>query len=407
MRSAESGERLPLSDITVVELGNLIAAPFTGLLLGDLGAEVIKVERPGIGDVIRQSGDSGEAIFTALNRNKRSVAIDLQSDAGRAAYRDLVAEADVVVENLRPGVTERLGIGYEDLSDERDDLIYVSVSGFLEGGPYEDRPGMDVVGQAMSGMMRMTGTPGGKPLRAGTSVVDIGTGVYGAFGAMMALWMRERTGAGQKIDAGLFETAAHWTNYWTVFAQLFGDHPPLGSSHPAFGLYDVFETEPDEWLFAGVVTERHWPAFCEAVGATDLLEDDRFSTNEKRQENDDVLYDLIQETLRGRDRATVVDALLDAGVPAAPVNHPSELLDDPHLTALDLLAETRAGDEEVQAMLTPLTGTDIDVSHRYDPPELGENTAAVFESLGLEDRYDDLAAAGAFRDEGPRDEKST
>lgn len=400
MTIIESAAKLPLSGITVVELGNLVAAPFMGLILGDLGAEVIKVERPGTGDMIRQSGDSGDAIFTALNRNKRSVTIDLQSAAGCEAYHGLVAAADIVVENFRPGVTERLGIGYDDLSDERDDLIYVSIAGFLQGGPYEDRPGMDVVGQAMSGMMRMTGLPGEKPLRAGTSVIDIGTGVYGAFGAMLALWMRERTGVGQKIDIGLFETASHWVHYWTIFAQLFGDHPPLGSSHPAFGLYDVFETEPDEWLFVSVVTERHWPAFCEAIDAPNLLKDDRFTTNEKRQENDEVLYDLIQETLRDRDRSALVDTLLDAGVPAAPVNHPSELLDDPHLTALDLLVETRSdGDEAVQAMLTPLTGTDVDVAHRRDPPKLGENTAAVFGSLGLGDRYTELKASGAFGDE--------
>ncbi|PGF17752.1 acyl-CoA transferase [Natrinema sp. CBA1119] len=405
MTTTESARQLPLSGITVVELGNLVAAPFTGLMLGDLGADVIKVERPGTGDMIRQSGDSGDAIFTALNRNKRSATIDLQSDAGREAYHELVAVADIVVENLRPGVTERLGIGYDALSDDRDDLIYVSIAGFLQGGPYEDRPGMDVVGQAMSGMMRMTGQPGGKPLRAGTSVIDIGTGVYGAFGAMLALWMRETTGTGQKIDAGLFETASHWSHYWTIFAQLFGDHPPLGSSHPAFGLYDVFETEPDEWLFVGVITERHWPAFCEAIDAPELLADERFETNEGRQENDDTLYDLIQETLRGRDRSAVVDALLDAGVPSAPVNHPSELLDDPHLTALDLLVETQSDDDEtVQAMLTPLAGTDIGVSHRRDPPNLGENTAAIFESVGLSDRYAELEANGAFGDESANNE---
>ncbi|WP_323173377.1 CaiB/BaiF CoA-transferase family protein [Natrialba sp. PRR66] len=400
MTDTESAAQLPLSGITVIELGNLIAAPFTGLMLGDLGAEVIKVERPGTGDVIRQAGDTGDAIFTALNRNKHSATIDLQNDAGCEAYRELVAAADIVVENLRPGVTERLGIGYDALSDERDDLIYVSIAGFRQGGPYDDRPGMDVVGQAMSGMMRMTGSSGQKPLRAGTSVVDFGTGVYGAFGAMLALWMRETTGTGQKIDAGLFETASHWTHYWTVFAQLFDDHPPLGSSHPAFGLYDVFETEPNEWLFAGVITKHHWPAFCEAIDAPELLADERFETNEGRQANADVLYDLIQEALRGRDRSAVVDALLDVGVPSAPVNHPSELLDDPHLTALDLLVETQSsGDETVQAMLTPLGGTDIGVSHRCDPPSLGENTATVFESLGLGDRYTVLEADGAFGDE--------
>lgn len=396
MTNTDPTGQLPLSEITVVELGNLIAAPFTSLMLGDLGAEVIKIERPGTGDMIRQSGDSGEAIFTALNRNKRSVRIDLQSDAGREAYHELVSRADIVVENLRPGVIERLGIGYDDLTEERDDLIYVSIAGFLQGGAYEDRPGMDVVGQAMSGMMRMTGHEGEKPLRAGTSVVDIGTGVYGAFGAMTALWIRETTGECQKVDAGLFETASHWTNYWTIFAQLFGDHPPLGSSHPAFGLYDVFETDPDEWLFVGVSTDRQLPAFCEAIDAPELLADDRFETNERRQQNDEVLYELVQERLRGRDRSAVVESLFDAGVPSAPINQPSDLVDDPHLSDLGLLVDTETGDRTVQTMLTPLVGSNISTSQRRHPPELGENTAAVFEPMGMADRYAEVKNADAF-----------
>ena len=391
--------KLPLSNVTVVELGNLIAGPFTGLMLGDLGADVIKIERPGTGDMIRQSGDSGEAIFTAFNRNKRSVKIDLQSDAGRAAYRELVSEADIVIENLRPGVVDRLGIGYDALTEDRDDLIYVSIAGFLQGGTYEDRPGMDVVGQAMSGMMRMTGHEGEKPLRAGTSVVDIGTGVYGAFGAMTALWMRETTGRGQKVDAGLFETASHWTNYWTIFAQLFGDHPPLGSSHPAFGLYDVFETDPDEWLFVGVITERQWPAFCEAIDAPGLLADDRFETNEKRQQHDELLYELVQDRLRGRDRSAVIESLLAGGVPSAPINQPSDLVEDPHLSELDLLVDTESGNETVQTMLTPLMGSEMTVSQRHHPPALGEDTAEVFESMGMTDRYEELNDTGAFSED--------
>lgn len=396
MLGSDSEEQLPLSGITIVELGNLIAAPYTGLVLSDLGAEVIKVERPKTGDLIRQAGDSGTAMFTAMNRNKRSISIDLKSDAGCIAYQDLVGEADAIIENMKPGATEQLGIGYETLCEDNEELIYVSITGFLQGGFYEDRPGMDVVAQAMSGLMRMTGSPGDKPLRAGTSIIDFGTGMYATIGLLLALWKREFTGEGQKIDAGLFETASHWSNYWTIFAQLFGDPSPLGSSHPGFGLYDVFETEPDEWLFVGIVSERHWPAFCEAIDAPDLLNDNRFETNELRQKNVEALYDMVQQRFRGKERTEIIESLLDVGVPAAPVNQPSELVDDPHLSAIDLLVETEADEETVQAMLTPLQGDEIDVSNRWDPPKLGEDTAAVFDSLGMPERYAELKSAGAF-----------
>jgi len=242
---------------------------------------------------------------------------------------------------------------------------------------------MDVVGQAMSGMMRMTGQPGGKPLRAGTSVIDIGTGVYGAFGAMLALWMARNDRDWPKIDAGLFETAS-LVSLLDDLRALLRRPSAAGLLHPAFGLYDVFETEPDERPFVGVITERHWPAFCEAIDAPELLADERFETNEGDRENDDALYDLIQKTLRGRDRSAVVDALLDAGVPSAPVNHPSEpLLDDPHLTALDLLVETQSDDDETVQDAHAVGGDRHRRLTPSRPPNLGENTAAVFESVGL------------------------
>ena len=204
---------LPLADLTVVELGNLIAVPYTGVILGDLGADVVKVERPGRGDLVRQTGDTGEAIFVAMNRNKRSIALALDTEAGREAYRELAAKADVVIENLRPGVVERLGVGYETLSERNPRLIYLSAAGFLLEGLYGDRPGMDVVGQAMSGMMKMTGNPGEKPVRSGASMADLGTGLYGVLGVLLALRSRSETGTGQRIETGLFEAAVHFMDY--------------------------------------------------------------------------------------------------------------------------------------------------------------------------------------------------
>jgi crotonobetainyl-CoA:carnitine CoA-transferase CaiB-like acyl-CoA transferase len=399
---------LPLADLTVVELGTIVAGPFAGSLLADLGADVVKVERPDGGDVVRSAGGPGEAIFAALNRNKRSVALDLKTDAGREALGELVAAADVFVENLGRGTPERLGIGYDDLAPRNEGLIYLSVKGFREG-PYGDRAGMDVVAEAMSGLMAVTGEPGGSPVRVGTSIADVGAALYGVLGVMVALRERERTGRGQRVDGTLFEACAHWMGYWLTHADLTGEDPePLGASHPSWGLYDAFETATGP-VFVGVTTERHWPALCRAIGAEELLADERFETAADRRERSESLTAAVAERLAGRDREPLLEALHDERVPAAPINAPSDLLDDPGLAAAGLLTEVDAAPgadqpRPARSTLAPVSGDRIATGSYRDPPAVGEHTAAVLRERGLSaDAVADLAARGAFGDRDPDD----
>jgi crotonobetainyl-CoA:carnitine CoA-transferase CaiB-like acyl-CoA transferase len=390
---------LPLSDLRVVELGNIVAGPFAGGMLADLGADVVKVERPGTGDIIRTQGETGEAMFAALNRNKRSIALDLKNEAGMAAFHDLVADADVFVENMGRGAAERLGIGADDLRERNPGLVYLSIKGFA-AGPYGDRAGMDVVAEAMSGLMSVTGEPGRQPVRVGTSIADMGAALYGVVGVLVALRERERTGEGQRVDGTLFEAAAHWMGYWTTYADLLGEDPePLGASHPSWGLYDVFPTEGG-WLFVGVTTERHWPAFCRAVDAEDLLADERFDTVDKRRANKADLTETVRDRLAGRDRETVLARLYDENVPAAPVNRPSDLLDDPGLAAAEVLARFDVDDERSsQTAMTPVFGERFGPGQYRDPPALNEHAAAVLADAGCSaERIADLRERGAFGD---------
>lgn len=402
--SSGTAERTgPLSDLRVLELGNIVAGPFASSILADLGAEVVKIERPGVGDAIRSSGDSGDAIFDALNRNKRSIALDLKDDEDVDTLYDLVDVADVFIENLGRGTPESLGIGAETLRERNPELIYLSIKGFQQG-PYGDYAGMDVVAEAMSGLMSVTGEPGRQPVRVGTSIADMGAAMYGVLGVLVALRERDRTGEGQRVDGTLFESAAHWMGYWLTYADRFGENPePLGASHPSWGLYDVFEMQGG-WLFVGVTNDRHWEAFCDATDLTDLTEDERFATAADRRANKQVLLETVQNALRDRDREALFDALADVGVPAAPVNDPSDLADDPGLEAAGYLAHfhaTHDGDSiPEQTVMAPISGERFGPQQYRDPPEIGEQTEDIIrEWLLTEEERDTLDAADDREDE--------
>lgn len=386
----------PLSDLRVLELGNIVAGPFASSMLADLGADVVKIERPGVGDSIRTSGDAGDAIFDALNRNKRSVALDLKDDDDLDALYGLVDVADVFIENLGRGTPERLGIDYGTLRERNPELVYLSIKGFQEG-PYGDHAGMDVVAEAMSGLMSVTGEPGRQPVRVGTSIADMGAAIYGVLGVMVALRERRRTGLGQRVDGTLFESAAHWMGYWLTYADRFEEDPDaLGASHPSWGLYDVFETHGG-WLFVGVTNDRHWRGFCEAAGLEDLRDDDRFATAAGRREHKDELLATVQSRLRHADRAPLFDRLTDANVPAAPVNEPSDLRDDPGLEAADLLAEFESASDDadaLQTVLTPVSGERFGPGQYRDPPDVGEHTDDVLEDWVGADRRPEAIRGG-------------
>lgn len=376
----ETSRNGPLSDLRVLELGNIVAGPFASSILADLGAEVVKVERPEVGDSIRSSGDSGDAIFNALNRNKRSIALDLKDEDDVEAFYELIDVADVFIENLGRGTPERLGIDYATLRERNSQLIYLSIKGFQEG-PYGEFAGMDVVAEAMSGLMSVTGEPGRQPVRVGTSIADMGGAIYGVLGTMIALRERERTGEGQRVNGTLFESAAHWMDYWLTYADRFDRDPePLGASHPSWGLYDVFEMNGG-WLFIGVTNERHWTAFCEAANVEDLLDEERFATARDRRDNKDELLETVQNRLRDANRDALFDRLTEADVPTAPVNEPSDLQDDPGLEAANLLADFQSTDDgqqhDLQTVLTPVTGDRFGPSQYRNPPRVGEHTAEV------------------------------
>lgn len=380
-----------MSDLRVVELGSIVAGPFASSVLADLGAEVVKVERPDTGDTIRSSGAVGEVMFEAINRNKRSVALDLKDDADVDALHRLVDAADVFVENLGRGTPERLGVDYDTLAARNPGLIYLSIKGFQEG-PYGDYAGMDVVAEAMSGLMSVTGEPGRQPVRVGTSIADMGAALYGVLGVLVALRERDRTGRGQRVDGTLFEAAAHWMGYWLTYADRVGEDPDaLGATHPSWGLYDVFETA-NGWLFVGVTNQRHWRAFCEAADLPALRDDERFATPRDRREHKRELLALVQERLADADRDDLFERLTAADVPAAPVNRPSDLCDDPGLEAAGLLTRFRGVDDDDpdarQTVLAPVVGQRFGPSQYRDPPSVGEHTDEVIREWGSDDARD-------------------
>jgi crotonobetainyl-CoA:carnitine CoA-transferase CaiB-like acyl-CoA transferase len=263
---------------------------------------------------------------------------------------------------------------------------------------------MDVVAEAMAGLMSVTGEAGRQPVRVGTSIADMGAALYGVLGVLVALRERERTGEGQYVEGTLFEATAHWMGYWLTYADLFGEDPePLGASHPSWGLYDVFEVEGG-WLFVGVTSERHWPAFCRAVGAEDLLADERFDTVERRRANAEELTAAVRDRLADRERAALLDALYAEDVPAAPVNRPSDLLDDPGLDAAGVLARFAVESEgeayDLQGTMTPVSGERFGPGQYRDPPALGEHTVEALLDCGLDaEEVARLREAGAFGEE--------
>ncbi|WP_101296687.1 CaiB/BaiF CoA transferase family protein [Halegenticoccus soli] len=382
--SADRGADRPLSGLTVLELGHIVAGPFCALLLADLGADVIKVEHPDGGDAIRDSSPLGNSSFNYVNRDKRSVTVDLKSAEGRAVFADLAAEADVLVENFAPGTAERLGIGYEDLREDHPELVYCSIKGF-NPGPYERYPALDPVAEALSGVMSVTGHPGQPPVRCGTSVADMTASFYGAIAVLGALRRRDATGEGGKVTAPLFESTVALMGYWLSFAQAYDEVPgPLGASHPNWAPYDVFRAGDGEWVFVGPSSQRQWVAMCEALDL-DLHRDERFATLEDRREHVEALTDLLDDAFGESDAETLVARLRDAGVPVAPVNDAADVAADPHLAETDALAEVTTAEgrrRTVRVPRFPVRASGFERVDSDDPPRLGEHTDEVLSSLG-------------------------
>ena len=386
---------LPLRGIKVIDMGHAILGPTCGLILADMGADVIKVEKAPDGDDTRRLRGFGVGFFHYFNRNKRSLAVDLKREEGKEILRRLIARADVLCENFGPGTMERLGFGYDDCARINPRLIYCTLKGFMPG-PYEKRPSLDHLVQMMGGLAYMTG-PRGRPLRAGTSVIDIVGGMFGAMGIITALYERMLTGKGQLVRATLFEATAFLVGQHMAMAAITGEPPPpMPEGEMPWGIYDLFDTRDGEMVFVGVTSDQQWQRFCEVFGLKDLLEDPRLSTNNDRVRERPWLIPRLKETLGSLTKEEIMRRSEKASIPYAPIGRPDQLLDDPHLIQGGGLVETTLPTgKKARLPKLPLRMDDHDFGLRREPPGIGEHTVEVLEELGFTaEEIDDLLSKG-------------
>jgi crotonobetainyl-CoA:carnitine CoA-transferase CaiB-like acyl-CoA transferase len=370
-----------LAGVRVLELTQVMAGPFCGQVLGDMGADVIKIEPPG-GDSTRES--LGTAAFLAVNRNKRSVALDLKSREHQAVLHRLVRDADVVLENHRPGVAARLGADWETLSELNPRLIYASISGFGQTGPYAQRPGYDLIAQGLSGVMSVTGEPGGEPVKCGIPIGDLSAGLFCAVAILSAIIARERTGRGQRIDTSLFEGALALSVWET--AELWGTGrvpQALGSAHRLTAPYQALRTA-DGHLTVGGNTQRLWQRLCEAIERPELASDARFATNDDRMARRGELVAELESALAARSTGEWVSILVDAGVPCGPIHDYRQVFEDEHTQAREMEVRLEHPVEgEIRALGIPVKLSDTPGAIRRPAPLLGEHTAEVLEEVRI------------------------
>jgi crotonobetainyl-CoA:carnitine CoA-transferase CaiB-like acyl-CoA transferase len=380
--------KLPLEGIRVAEFCHVVMGPTCGLVLADLGAEVIKVE-PLDGDHTRKLVASGAGFFPTYNRNKKSFAVDLKAPQGREAVLKLVASADVVTENFRPGAMDQLGFGYEALKKLKPEIIYCSMKGFL-AGPYEHRTGLDEVVQMMGGLAYMTGGRYG-PLRAGASVNDVMGGMFGAIAILAALHQRASTGKGQYVQSALFENNAFLMAQHMMEGLATGKPiQPMPDRIRAWALYDNFKTRDGELVFVGVVTDTQWKVFCEAFGLADLLADPALKTNPQRVEARTRILPIVAGLFGGMTKQELMDKCEALGLPFAPIAKPEDLFDDPHLNASGgLTPVTLSNGTKTKVPSLPIEMDGARFGTRLDLPGVGEHTREVLERLG----YDAAAVA--------------
>ena len=372
---------LPLAGVRVVEFVHMVMGPTCGLVLGDLGAEVIKIE-PTDGDNTRRLTGTGAGFWVTYNRNKKSLAVDLKSPEGLQIVTKLLATADIVIENFRPGTMNQHGLGYDDVKNLRRDIIYCSLKGFLPG-PYEHRTALDEVVQMMGGLAYMTG-PEGRPLRAGASVNDVMGGMFGAIAILAALYERSSSGRGQLVQSALFENnvflvAQHMMQYAVTGKPA----APMPSRLSAWAIYDVFATSDGGQLFVGVVTDTQWKVFCEHFGMRELAADATLATNNQRVHARERMLPPIRERFAQMSKAELMRAGERAGLPYAPIVKPQELFDDPHLNASGGLAEITLADG--RAARVPKLPIEMDgrrFGAELDVPAPGSHTRALLAELG-------------------------
>jgi crotonobetainyl-CoA:carnitine CoA-transferase CaiB-like acyl-CoA transferase len=367
---------LPLDGIRIVEFSHMVMGPSCGMVLADLGAEVIKIEPPGVGDRTRVLANSGTGFFAAFSRNKKSVQVDIKDPEELSALLRLIDTADVLIENFRPGGLEAQGLGYAALAARNPRLVYCSLKGFLTG-PYENRTALDEVVQMMTGLAYMTG-PEGRPLRAGAPVNDMMGGLFGSVAIMAALRQREMTGRGQHVQSGLFETSAYLVSTHMLQQAISGKEPlPMPTGKRAWGVYDVFESSDGVQLFVGVVTDRQWQIFTERLNEPELG-DARWATNTLRSHGRPELIPLVGRLLRKHTIAALEAMCEEAGLPFARITKPWDLFDDPHMAhAGGLVPLTLPDGMETSTPALPIQFGADRLGKRSDPPAAGAHTEEI------------------------------
>ncbi len=398
--AAKSRSSGPLAGVRILDLSRILSGPFATMIFADLGADVIKLENPRTGDDTREwappyQGDQS-AYFLSVNRNKQGIAVDLKTAKGREIALRLVDRADVLVENFRPGTAARLGLGYDDLHARNPGLIYASISGFGQTGPYASEPGYDAIAQALGGIMSVTGEADGEPVRVGNSAADLSAAMWAAIGILAALHARHASGCGEWIDISLLDGQIAWLTYLAGGYFASGEVPPrYGSAHPSIVPYQALRTA-DGHLMVAVGNDTLWRRFAPLIGLPELVDDPRFDSNPQRVANRAQLIPLIEGALATRGSVAWADELSRVGIPAGPINNVDAALEHPQVAARDMVLST----EHPTAGTLRMTGSPIKLSRykatvRRPPPTLGEHTDAVLGELGYS-----AAEIATLRDEG-------
>jgi CoA:oxalate CoA-transferase len=379
----------PLSGITVVDLTRILAGPYCTLILADLGARVIKVEDPAIGDLARHVGPwihGKSGYMMSVNRGKESIALNLKDAGDMATFHELLAQADVLCENFRPGVMERLGLGWDTLHARYPTLIYAATSGFGHTGPYMHYPAYDVVAQGMGGIMSLTGYPGSPPTRVGTSIGDIGAGLFTAIGINAALYHRAQTGEGMKIDVAMLDCQVALTEN-AIVRYFAGDEPgPIGARHPTIAPFDAFRAK-DRYIIMAVAGDEAYRTLCKTLGRDDLAADPRFATNELRVANQQALKDELERALAAKPGAEWIGLLRAAGVPCGPINRIEDVVKDPQVAARNMIVEV----DDPKAGRVKLFGSPIKMSafedsrERAPAPDLDQDRAKILAELARDE----------------------
>lgn len=378
----------PLADVTVLDATQMVSGPFASMQLADLGADVYKVERPDGGELGRSNPpfvEGRSTYFASVNRNKRSVALDLKSADGQEAFRSLAAKADVIVENNPPGRMERFGIDYDAVRERNPGIVYCSITGFGQTGPYRELPALDIVAQALSGVMSITGPADGEPQRAGVPIGDIAASMYAVQSIVLALYQRERTGEGEYLDVSMLDCLTTWLTVRAGYAWGKGEpYPRMGNALPEFVPYGVYDTK-DGYLALVVVADHHWERLCRVIDREELADDNRFATADARLDHREAVEEVLSEAFATATAEEWFERLREDGVPAAPVYDTLEVWEDEHVQARGLLTTVPDGDREANAIRYPVDFDDIEARIDRGVPDLGADTREALAAAGVDE----------------------